>query len=194
MTDKNIRETRINPETGEVLGHIYEGDRITRQESLSAYRLRQEKEKELIPWGVDPFYKGYIEELQLITPELSGNEKIMLFSIIPYISYEDCCIKDVEGNDIGTEELVELTGLSRAAVYKTIETLIEKDVIYKGKNSRNRQYFVNPWLFAKGRQINKVLQTMFKNYYIRMYEMTWKQYIHGGHKKIKGKKQKFIGE
>jgi hypothetical protein len=64
--------------------------------------------------------------------------------------------------------LVEITGLSRGAVYDAINSLIRKDIIYKGRNSKNRQYFVNPWLFCKGNRINKVLKTMFKNYRIRV--------------------------
>jgi hypothetical protein len=43
-----------------------------------------------------------------------------------------------------------------------------KDIICRNKNSKERQYFVNPWLFCKGNRINKVLQTMFRNYGVRV--------------------------
>ena len=58
-----------------------------------------------------------------------------------------------------------------------INGLIEKDILYKGRNSRNVQYFANPWLFCKGNRINKVLKTMFKNYEIRTMDKTkWKDW------------------
>ena len=72
------------------------------------------------------------------------------------------------GEDIGSEDLVAITGLSRSVVYQTINSLVNKDILYKGRNSVNRQYFANPWLFCKGNRVNKVLKTMFKNYRIRV--------------------------
>ena len=99
--------------------------------------------------------------------DLSQAEKAFLFSILPYISYEDCHLQYGNGIDIGTEDLIDITKLSRPLVYQTVKSLISKDILYKGRNSKNRQYFVNPWLFCKGNRINKVLKTMFKNYHIR---------------------------
>lgn len=192
--EKQIRGILINPETGEKLLEVYEGDRILRNETIEANREKQKREKDIIPWDAQPFYKGFIQELKAIIPKLNMPEKVFLFSIMPYISYEDCCIKDRKGNDIGTEELKEICGISRSLVYETINTLIEKDIIYRGKNSKNRQYFVNPWLFCKGKQINKVLQTMFKNYYINMYGMTWKEYVKKDSKKINRNEDQFLEE
>lgn len=180
---KNIKGYVVDIETGEIMGNLYEGDKIVRKESTESFLENEEKSKETILWDADPFYKGFIRELKMIMPELNIYEKVVIFSILPYISYEDCCIKNKNGADIGTEELVVLSGINRGQLYKTINSLIKKDILYKGTNSRNRQYFVNPWLFCKGKQINKVLQNMFHNYYIRMYQMTWKDYIKDGKKK-----------
>lgn len=184
--NEKIRYLLVDPETGEHMGNICEGDRILRDQSIKSFQEKEKKEKDLIEWDAQPFYKGFIQELKAVIPKLNTYEKVFLFSIMPYISYEDCCIKDRKGNDIGTEELKLITGISRSLLYETIDTLIQKDIIYKGKNSRNRQYFVNPWLFCKGKQINKVLQTMFKNYYINIFGMTWKQYLKTGTKGIEG--------
>ena len=93
-----------------------------------------------------------------------------LFSIAPYVSFEDNHLQIGRGKkavDIGTEDLINITGMSRSTLYETINLLASKDIIYRGINSRNRQYFVNPWLFCKGNMINKVLKTMFKNYKVR---------------------------
>ena len=63
--------------------------------------------------------------------------------------------------------------MSTGKLSKVIRSLIDKDILYKGKNSKNVQYFVNPWLFCKGNRINKVLKTMFENYKIRTYGVRW---------------------
>ena len=101
--------------------------------------------------------------------------RLFFFAICSICGYDDCCLKFPNGTDITSKHLIEITGLSNGAVHDTINSLVKKDIIYKGKNSKNRQYFINPWLFCKGNRINKVLKTMFKNYNIRIYGGTkWK--------------------
>lgn len=146
---------------GVIIGELYEGDTILRKQSKDYLNNTQE-------WKIEHFFKGHIDEIEKWMNDLTGNEKIFLFSITPYISYDDCHLQYRNNTDIGTEDLVNITGLSRSVVYETIRTLIKKDILYKGRNSKNRQYFMNPWLFCKGQRINKVLRTMFKNYNIRV--------------------------
>ncbi len=124
---------------------------------------------------MESFYKGNIDELRKNMSNLDVYEKAFLFSIVPYIGYEDCCLKYDNGRELKFESLLEITGISRAKLQSVVNSLIEKDIIYKGKNSNAMQYFVNPWLFCKGNRINKVLRTMFKNYKIQVFDGTkWK--------------------
>ncbi len=99
--------------------------------------------------------------------ELDTYEKAFLYTIAPYVGYEDCCIKNINGKELDMDDFVGLSGMSRDKAYRTIKSLIGKDILYKGKNSKNVQYFVNPWLFSRGTRVNKVLKRMFKNYRIR---------------------------
>ena len=151
----------VDPETGEVVNRLRSGDRVLKAESIEYLASTQE-------WKLDNFFKGHAGEINKWLKELSVNEKAFLFSIMSYVSYEDCHLQYSNGNDIGTEDLVRITNMPRRTVYETVNSLTEKDIIYRGKNSKNRQYFVNPWLFCKGNRINKVLKTMFKNYRIRV--------------------------
>lgn len=174
-TDRKIKAHVISAETGEVTSDLYEGDRIQRKESLETYKKfddsRREANKNLsetLVWNMSNFMKMNTMEVRLWMDDLSQAEKAFLFSIVPCVSYDDCHLQLPDGSDIGTEDLVKITKLSRGLVYETIETLLKKDILYKGKNSKNRQYFVNPWLFCKGNRINRVLKTMFKNYKIRV--------------------------
>jgi hypothetical protein len=167
MHDKVARRILIDKETGEEFV-IYEGDRIVRNESTAKFLKTSE-------WKLENFFKGHIQEIEKWMEDLNPSEKAFMFSICPHICYESCELVHRNGTDIGTEELIKITRMARSVVYKTIESLIAKDIIYKGKNSKQRQYFVNPWLFCKGNRINRVLKTMFKNYRIRtMNNIAWK--------------------
>lgn len=159
--DKKIKGIIINPDTGEEMGFLCDGDRVVRKASIEFLTTTQE-------WKMEQFFKGHIGEIKKWMDELSVYEKSFLFSIVPYISYDDCHLQYGNGRDIGTEDLVGITKMARRMVYEVINSLTEKDILYRGKNSKNRQYFVNPWLFCKGNRINKVLRTMFKNYRIRV--------------------------
>ena len=155
------RDAIVNLETGEIRGYLGTGDRILRAASVEYLNNTQE-------WKLDNFFKGHAGEINKWLKELSVNEKALLFSVVPYVSFEDCHLQYSNGNDIGTEELVKITNMPRRTVYETLDSLIKKDILYRGKNSKNRQFFVNPWLFCKGNRINRVLKTMFKNYRIRV--------------------------
>jgi len=125
---------------------------------------------------MEHFYRGNIEEICKVTKTLDVYEKAFLFSIAPYVGYEDCCLKyPSNGIELKFETLVDISGISRSKLSTVIANLVEKDILYKGKNSKTMQYFVNPWLFCKGNRINKVLKTMFKNYQIQVKDGTrWK--------------------
>jgi hypothetical protein len=151
----------VDLDTGEVTSEIYPGDRLLRAGTLEHLSSTQE-------WNIENFFKGHIGEITKWLKDLSVAEKAFLFSIVPYVNYEDCHLQYSNGNDIGTEDLVKISSMPRRTAYETITSLIEKDILYRGKNSRSRQFFVNPWLFCKGNRINKVLKTMFKNYRIRV--------------------------
>ncbi|HHX60331.1 MAG TPA: hypothetical protein GX707_06290 [Epulopiscium sp.] len=172
MDDKVIVAHLVSDNTGEITDAIYPGDRIVRGESSESYRKyvknKSKDEPSYQKWDLDNFYRANISELTLLLEDLSQTEKAFLFSISPYISFEDCHLKYHNNADMGTEDLVRITKMPRNTVYKTIKSLIDKDVLYKGMNSKTRQYFVNPWIFSKGSRINKVLKTMFGNYEIRI--------------------------
>lgn len=164
-----VRSYLVHPETGEKTGEIFEGDVILRKNSidyLDGCRI----------WKVENFYKGNTTEIKKLLRELTTTERAFLFSIATYVGYEDCCLKHDNGNELTTNDLIEISGLSRAETFRVINSLIKKDILYKGRNSKNRQYFINPWIFCKGNRINKVLKTMFKNYKIMVLGGTqWKK-------------------
>ena len=157
----------IDTDTGEKLHDFEEGDRLVKKKQIDFL-------EQYDVWKVNSFYKGNIDELKEVSKDLTIAESGFLFKILPYINYRDCLLCYSNGKDINQEDLAEITGMSRSQVYRTLESLISKDILYKGKNSKSFQYFVNPWLFVKGNEINKVLKSMFKNYKIRVLNTRWK--------------------
>lgn len=123
---------------------------------------------------MDNFFKGNIAEIRAIMKELNVYEKAFLYTIAPYVGYEDGCIKYDNGKELNFDTLSDITGISTGKMSEVIKCLIDKGILYKGKNSKHVQYFVNPWLFCKGKRINKVLKTMFKNYKVRILNKKWK--------------------
>ena len=167
--------------TKKFVDEIKPGDKITRLASVEAYRKIKESrytapyKKTKQDWNSGSFYKGNIEEIRAVMPELDTYEKAFLYSVAPFIGYEDCCIKYDNGRELSFQTLSEISGISTGKLSKVIKSLIDKDILYKGKNSKNTQYFVNPWLFYKGNVINKTLKTMFKNYKIRTLGVRWRE-------------------
>jgi len=157
----------VDSDTGEISTEIYPGDRIVRGKTIEYLNSTQE-------WKMEHFYKGNLEEIKRWMKDLKPNEKAILFTISPYVGYEDCCLTHLNGNMITFDDIVELSCLSRGTASEVINSLIDKDILYKGKNGKERQYFVNPWLFCKGVRINRVLKTMFRNYRIRIINKQWK--------------------
>lgn len=171
----------LDTETGVIAGELDKGDRILKYNSIEAYRKIQEskyingKDDKCENWSLDYFYKGNIAEIKAIMKELDTYEKAFLYSIAPFVSYEDCCLKYDNGKELSFNALSEISGISKGKLSETVKSLIDKDILYKGKNSRNVQYFVNPWICSRGNRINKVLKTMFKNYKIRTLGVRWRE-------------------
>lgn len=153
--------TVIDDESGVVLGVLDDGDRIIRKASIDHLKNYQ-------VWTVEHFFKGNMPEINKWMEELSPHEKALLFTVSTYVSYEDCCLKHSNGDMLTFDDIVKKSGIARGTTSETLNSLIDKDILYRGKNSRERQYFMNPWLFCKGNRINRVLKTMFRNYRIRI--------------------------
>ena len=179
----------IEKTTGEILADEDEKDRLNisyvkgssikalkeKLESDTGRKINELETGNYEMWNLELFYKGNVKEIQAIMKELNVYEKAFLYSIVSYIGYDDCCLKFNNGAELSFEKMVEISGISKGKLSETVKSLIDKDILYKGKNSKNTQYFVNPWLFCKGNRINKVLKTMFKNYKIRTLGVRWRE-------------------
>lgn len=182
-------EIWINPSTGEYkevqkdqrLEIMDKGDRHIKENSINSYKkikstIGEAKLKNgemYMSWNLEHYAKTNTDELRLLLPDLANSEKVVLFSILPYVGYDDCLLKYSNGRELNIESLAKISSLSVATVKNAVASLKSKDVLYKGKNSRNVQYFINPWICARGSMLQKTLKSMFKNYYIRSLDKKW---------------------
>ena len=152
----------VDEDTGAVNGYLKKGDRILRAESIVHLSKRANsaiKDRRFI--RIDE------EEGRLMAKELNAYERAVLFQLQFYVSYESGLIRYPNGKEIGFNDLVEMTGLSKATVTSAVSGLVSKDILYKGKNSKRTQYYMNPWIASKGVVPNSTLRDMFGNYKIR---------------------------
>lgn len=125
-------------------------------------------------WNLEHYAKTNTDELRLLLPDLQSSEKTLLFSLLPYVGYDDCLLRYSNGNELNVESMAKISGMSVKTVQNAVNSLREKDILYKGKNSQRVQYFINPWVCSRGSLLQKTLKAMFKNYYIRSLNVKWK--------------------
>lgn len=144
-------------ENGVIIDELQEGDRIVRSSSIKALNG-----KERI------VYKNFcilnISEYKAIMSEISGTARSVLAQLIPYVQYSSCLLAFSNGKPINGKHLCGITGLSRNTVEKGILELVEKNVLYKRKNLRKVQYYINPYIVHRGQLVNRTLRSMFRNY------------------------------
>ena len=159
----------MDDDSGEIIGELKEGDKIIRGNTIEFLNDTQ-------TWRIERYFKGSMDEARALMMELSSGEKAFLFCASAYVGYTDCCIKHDNGTVFDIGDFVRLSGLSRATVFRVLNSLRKKDIIFKGKNSQGDMYFINPWIYCRGSRINNVLKTMFKNYKIRVTNKRWGDY------------------
>jgi hypothetical protein len=111
----------------------------------------------------EDFIKIYPDALNKISFRLSGSETLTLFKLIPYINYQSgMLVKDK--CPLISKDIIELTGFSKVTIIAIVERLVEERILAKTRVGRTFEFFVNPYIFFKGKYINHTLLDMFKDY------------------------------
>jgi hypothetical protein len=147
----------INLETGEVVHEMQPGDRILRKQSVDYLRSTVEINKD------EPYAKAFIKPMFQLARSLSGPELQMVYFLLPYISYESGILMHSNGRQLTREAISDNTGLGLKTVDRIIKALYDKKVIGKHISGREVHYTVNPWLFMRGKRINRTLYEFFKS-------------------------------
>lgn len=127
-------------------------------------------EGEKIPWREkDEFIKVFPKEIAEIAPMLSGTEIIIVMVLMNCMSYSDGLLKKGgKGRPVTMEYIEKVTGYSHKTVIKSMANLVSKRIYFYGRTGRKEtdpyQFYVNPYIFFKGKYINPTLVSMFKDY------------------------------
>ena len=145
-------------DTGEALNTLNEGDRILRKKSAEYL----EDNIEILPKA--PYIKTFIKPMSMLSESLSGPESFMVFYLLQYLSYDSGILMHPNGKALTRSYIAEEIGQSERQIDRTLDKLREKQVLKKALGDNREVHFImNPWLFMKGKKINKTLYELFKN-------------------------------
>ena len=134
-------------------------------ESKTDEEIASDQQKELWRDG-DEFIKLFTSDLAEIVDGLTGPEAFVLFALIPFISYETgmLTVGKTYKRPLINDDIRSMTKKSDTTVAVIMEKLVEKRLLSRNKVGRSYQYFANPYIFFKGKFINKTLIAMFRKY------------------------------
>lgn len=157
MIEKKPDRFICDYETGADAGEMYPGDRITRKKSIDYLESTTEILKD------EAYIKMYNRPMFSLARSLTGSELQMVYFLLPFLSYESGMLKTRNGQPLARKQISGKTGLSINTVDRLLQGLKEKQIIGRNVVGREVQYFMNPYLFMRGKRINKTLHDMFKN-------------------------------
>lgn len=129
---------------------------------------QEEAEEQREAWRTgDVFIKLFTSDIVDIVDDLTGAEAFALFSIIPYISYETGMLTmgaTSNKRPITNADICHVIKKAESNVTIIMDKLVLKRILSRNKVGRSYQYFANPYIFFKGKYINKTLIAMFRKY------------------------------
>lgn len=141
--------------TGEKLTELYEGDRILRKQTAEYLA----DTVELLP--NETYVRLYSRPMFELAKTLTGAEMQFVYYLLSYLSYESGMLRQKNGKPLDRDRMCRDTGLSARSVDRMLASLKEKQVIGRNVTGREVQYFMNPYLFMRGKRVNKTLHAMF---------------------------------
>lgn len=116
-------------------------------------------------WQPDErFVKVFPDEIAKAATNLSGTETIIMLLLMRHISYESGMLTKGGGYPLAQNDIVTLTGYNKKTVIYAMDKLVKKKMFARNKVGNLYQYFANPYIFFRGKYINKTLIDMFKTY------------------------------
>lgn len=147
----------IDPETGEKIDELRPGDRLLRGKTAEYLA----DTVELLPNSI--YIKAFIRPMAVLADALTGAEMNLVYYCLQFLSYESGMLKNKNGQPLARTNISKTMDLSIQSIDRLLQGLKEKQVMGRNVVGREVQYFMNPWLFMRGKRINKTLYDMFKN-------------------------------
>lgn len=151
----------LDTETGEILDELKNGDRI-RRKSQDEYCKNKEELIDMNDNG--SFIKLFNKTMAMLGNEkLTANEYLVCLRLLDYIEYESGILKYANnGRALKLTDIESITKLSKSTVIRAMQTLVSKKIYGVHKTGKENCYTVNPFIFMKGRYVNKTLYNFYK--------------------------------
>lgn len=144
-------------ETGERTGELYAGDRITRAKSVDYLKSTMEMPEY-------DYVKMYLKPIAQLSGSLTGPECALTMFLVSFLSYDSGIAMHPNGRIVTRQYIAQEMGYSERQVDRLLDGLKEKEIIKKVLGAKREiSIIMNPWLFMRGKRINKTLYGMFKN-------------------------------
>lgn len=162
-------------ETGEVLHMSDDDDAIQILTTTEQEKALKEKEKYYAKnfRKDEPYVKLYIGNLVKLKKYLTTAEYALAISLAHFVSWEDCVLRYTDRKQshlVTQKELAKMLDMDYANLRRLMSSLIKKGIIGKhqsgqifhgNENDKSIVYTVNPYIYFKGRNINKTVLAFY---------------------------------
>lgn len=170
--DQTITNLIVDPETGEITGEVYDGDKL----SIRRYSQEEYVHTHIVNFNKDKsFVKIYDDIVPLLEKYLTPAEFRLAISLSPHVSYEDCIIRRTNNRNssiLNMKDLAEIHEYRYDYLKKLMLSLKKKGVIGKHETGSILQgytgqcgtvYTVNPYIYFRGADLNKPTYSFYEN-------------------------------
>jgi hypothetical protein len=154
----------MSNETGEIVGSIGYGDSIRRKEQDEHFKEYDDNFNE-----GEKFVKIFDKTLSQLIKKLTNGEIAFVIKLLPYISFKDGILRDENKKILTINNLAEKMELTHEGVRKVLMSLIAKGVLGEHRTGCidnpkiiNKCITVNPFIFMKGKQMNRTIIGLFE--------------------------------
>jgi len=160
----------VNNDTGEVETTLGKDDKISRKNTT-------EYLKRTTDISDAEFVKLYLCAADMLSraDDLTIGSMRVCLRLLQYIRYDTGLISWNNGEPIHQENIIHIcNSLSERTVKRALECLVVNDIFAVIRRDGYVSYAVNPYVFMKGKRVNKTLEKMFHNSkWARLHETTF---------------------
>lgn len=166
INEINIEENDwavVNPETGEIVNKLSEGDKIVRKEQSEyqqQYVINFNKGKS--------FVKLYDETLEILSERLTPTEFLLVVRLAKHVSYKDSILR-YNGKIMTMQDISDTLKIDYGTIRRLIPSLVRKGIlgIHKTGCAENPKLLIkaitcNPYIYVRGNDISKMAIGLFE--------------------------------
>lgn len=147
----------VDTTTGEIITELKEGDSI-RRKTTDIYL------EDTIEINKDRGFTKLFSSIKYVVNDISSGALSIAVQLQTYIMYTSNLVAYDINNPITNSDIEKITGYSKRTVIACMDELVTNKVFARTKVGKSYLYYANPYIFCKGKRVNKTLISMFKNY------------------------------